>query len=498
MGKEKPLVASNGDMLITMFKLFDYQQKLVNGTRQALAEGNKGVLIVSPPGSGKSVVIAEIARLTTEKGGEVLFFVHRKELVNQIKDSFIKQGVNLNNCTIMTVGKVANRLETIPKPNLIIIDEAHHTRAKSYMKIVNYFKDVPRLGFTATPWRMSGKGFNDLYSSIVQGPQVEWLIEHNHLDDYTYVSRILGKKDLLKVSSTSDYTNNSMNQYVKSMNFGNMIKTYKEFAKDRKTIVYVPSIESARLIVSKFKENGFDAVKVDSKTNKADRERIMNDFKIGKIKILVNVDLISEGFDVPDCSCVIMLRPTKSLVLYLQQAMRCMRYQPHKKAIIIDHVGNFKSEEKVKVKYFGINNEIKTKIKKFPFGFPRDKRNWTINGRSKPTLSGDKGPPIKTCIFCFAIIPANSRVCPICGKKVPIKVKEKERSAISVLNLEDETKMKVLDSPDKHSDLFRTTYIVTQDPSTFNTYKQFLDYAKAKHYKPGWAYYHAKAKGLIR
>ena len=89
-------------------------------------------------------------------------------------------------------------------------------------------------------------------------------------------------------------------------------------------------------------------------------------------------------------------------------------------------------------------------------------------------------------------------MCPICGKKVPIKVKEKERSAISVLNLEDETKMKVLDSPDKHSDLFRTTYIVTQDPSTFNTYKQFLDYAKAKHYKPGWAYYHAKAKGLIR
>ena len=87
-----------------MFKLFDYQQKLVNSTRQALAEGHKGVLIVSPPGSGKSVVISEIARLTTEKGGNVLFFVHRKELVNQIKESFVKQSVDLSNCTIMTVG----------------------------------------------------------------------------------------------------------------------------------------------------------------------------------------------------------------------------------------------------------------------------------------------------------------------------------------------------------------------------------------------------------
>ncbi|WP_049160012.1 DEAD/DEAH box helicase [Lactobacillus gasseri] len=481
-----------------MYQLFDYQQKLVDGARKALAEGHQGVLIVSPPGSGKSVVIAEIARLTTEKGGEVLFFVHRKELVNQIKDSFIKQGVNLNNCTIDTVIKIANRLNRIPKPSLIIVDEAHHTRARSYIKIINHFSDVPLLGFTATPWRMNGKGFNDIYSSMVEGPQVEWLIEHKHLADYTYVSRILGNKKILKSNSISDYTGRSMDQFIKSINFGNMIDTYKQFAENRKTIVYAPSVKSANTIASKFKDNGFNAVEVNAKTNKLERAKIMKDFKAGKIKILVNVDLISEGFDVPDCSCVIMLRPTKSLVLYLQQAMRCMRYRPNKKAIIIDHVGNFETKERVKVKYFGQDNEIKTKVEKYSFGFPRDKRNWTINGRSKPTRSGDKGPPIKTCIFCFAIIPANSRVCPICGKKVPIKVKEKERSAISVLNLEDETKMKVLDSPDKHSDLFRTTYIVTQDPSTFNTYKQFLDYAKAKHYKPGWAYYHAKAKGLIR
>ena len=474
-----------------MYQLFDYQQKLVNQARDALAHKNKGVLIVSPPGSGKSVVIAEIAKLTTQKKNRVLFFVHRKELANQIRNTFEKEGVDLKLCTINTVMKVANHLSEIPRPSLIIIDEAHHTRAGSYLKILNYFKDVPRLGFTATPWRMNGNGFEDIYTKMVRGPQVQWLIDHHRLADYTYVSRSLGKNALLKVSSTGDYTQNSMDNFIKSINFGNMIETYKRFAKDRKTIVYAPSINSAHLIADQFNSFNFTAVEVDSKASKKDRDQIMNNFRKGKIKILVNVDLISEGFDVPDCSCVIMLRPTKSLVLYLQQSMRCMRYQPNKKAIIIDHVDNFQAEEKVKIKTFGSNGEIKEKTQKFPFGFPRDDRNWTISSRGKPT-SG-KSLAIKTCPFCFAVVMANCKVCPICGEKIPVK----ERTA-KKLNLNDDTKMEVLDSPEEHSKLFETKYILTQDPSKFTSMKQLSEYAKAKGYKPGWAYYRGKQMGLIR
>ena len=109
-------------VLSKMYQLFDYQRNLVNQTRDALAQGNKGVLIVSPPGSGKSVVIAEIARLTTQKENRVLFFVHRKELVNQIKNTIKKEGVDLKLCTINTVMKVANHLSEIPHPSLIIIN----------------------------------------------------------------------------------------------------------------------------------------------------------------------------------------------------------------------------------------------------------------------------------------------------------------------------------------------------------------------------------------
>ncbi|MCT7832364.1 MAG: DEAD/DEAH box helicase family protein, partial [Lactobacillus crispatus] len=175
-----------------MFQLFDYQQDLIDKARNALAAGNQGVLIVSPPGSGKSVVISEIAKLTVKKGGHVLFFVHRQELVKQIKDSFKQQGVDLNHCTILTVGKVANRLNILAKPDLIIVDESQHSRAKTYQKIFNYYSDVPRLGFTGSPWRLSGKGFKDIYSAMVLGPTAKWLIENKKLAPFTVYGYQLG------------------------------------------------------------------------------------------------------------------------------------------------------------------------------------------------------------------------------------------------------------------------------------------------------------------
>ena len=135
--------------------------------RQELAQKNKGVMIVSPPGSGKSVVIAEIARLTALKGNRILFFVHRRELTRQIEEAFINNGVDMSKVTIDTVQRVWNHIQSLEKPSLIIIDEAHHSKANTYKKILEYWPDVPRLGFTATPWRMSGEGFTDEYSSLV-------------------------------------------------------------------------------------------------------------------------------------------------------------------------------------------------------------------------------------------------------------------------------------------------------------------------------------------
>lgn len=343
-----------------MFQLFDYQQDLIDKARNALAAGNQGVLIVSPPGSGKSVVISEIAKLTVKKGGHVLFFVHRQELVKQIKDSFKQQGVDLNHCTILTVGKVANRLNILAKPDLIIVDESQHSRAKTYQKIFNYYSDVPRLGFTGSPWRLSGKGFKDIYSAMVLGPTAKWLIENKKLAPFTVYGYQLGDKSTLKSGSTGDYTKKSLNNYTKSIIHGDIVKSRLKFAKDRKTIIYCHSTSFSKEVAQSFRDAGINAVHADAKTPESKRDKIMVDFKEGKIKILCNVDLVSEGFNVPDCSCVVLLRPTQSLVIYLQQSMRAMRYQPNKHAIIIDQVGNFER-----------------------FGLPDTDYKWTLEDREK-------------------------------------------------------------------------------------------------------------------
>ena len=129
--------------------------------------------------------------MATDNGGHVMFMVHRRELVEQIMQTFIADGNNLQHCTIMTVGKIVHRMNRLPKPTLIITDETHHALAKTYQKIYEHYPDVARVGFTATPWRMSGKGFTSVYDDMIVGPEVQWLIDNHYLAAYTYYAPTL-------------------------------------------------------------------------------------------------------------------------------------------------------------------------------------------------------------------------------------------------------------------------------------------------------------------
>lgn len=449
-----------------MFKLFPYQQELVDKARQSLARGNHSVLLVSPAGSGKSVMIAEITRLAIEKGGHVMFMVHRKELVNQIVETFLKDDIDLNHTTIMTVGKIKHRLGKLPTPTLIITDETHHSLAKTYRDIYNWYADVPRLGFSATPWRLSGKGLKDVYDDMVEGPSVQWLIDHSYLAEFTMYGYDSGDDSQLKKSSTGDYTGRSMDDYAKTIIRGDVVKTWREKANGRKTIVYCHAVWFSKEVAQAFNDAGIKAAHVDSKTPAGERSQIMADFKAGKIMVLCNCDLISEGFNVPDCSCVVLLRPTESLVLYIQQSMRSMRFVPGKHAVIIDQVGNFKK-----------------------FGTPAAPHTWTLEDRKKKKKGnggGQSGPPVRTCEKCFAVIPAQSRICPICGAE--IEVTKTELDIDRDAKLDDVTQFKP----------FQANYIVTKRPSELKTRQELEEYAKAKGYRKGWIWYQMKSRGWVK
>lgn len=450
-----------------MYELHPYQKKLVQQTRKELANGKNSVLIQSPAGSGKSVVIAEIVRLTVKKGGHVLFMVHRKELVEQITNSFKENDVDLSHCTIMTVGRVKNRLGKLPKPTLIITDETHHSLAKTYRNIYKHYSDVPRIGFTATPWRMNGKGFRDVYDSMVMGPSVKWLISNKYLAPFKYYSVNLVNSDKLKKSSTGDYTNKSMDEAVGKTIFGDVINTYKKVANGQQAIVYAHSVEYSQIVADSFNQAGISARHVDAKTPSTKRKQIMTDFKAGKIKIICNVDLISEGFNAPDCSTVILLRPTASLVLFVQQSMRSMRYKPGKVATIIDHVANYSR-----------------------FGLPDDDFDWTLDDREKKRNGRkDDAPAIKTCDRCFRVVPAQSKICPFCGFEFEIEATEMQEDKNAKIEKIGEFKM-VAD--------YKNVKYGKMKVSDAKNPRDFYKIAKARGYRPGWAFKQAELRGMVK
>lgn len=445
-------------------QLRDYQLELVNKARDKLINGCHSVLVQSPAGSGKSVTMAEIAKRTTDNKQRVLFIVHRRELVEQITNTFTVHGVDMNLCVVGMVQTIKNRLEKLQTPNLILIDECHHSLAKSYRTICDYFSNAYLLGFTATPWRLSGEGFTELYDDIVLGKSVKWLIDNHRLAPYKYYSKNFLSSIKLQ-HSHGEFSNSSINKAFESLGktiYGDIVKEYQSKANGTKAIVYTHNVQTAYQVAKAFNESGYTAMAVDGTTDKQTRQLAMDKFRAGDVKILCNAELYGEGVDVPDCQTVMMLRPTESLSLYIQMSMRCMRYKENKQAIILDFVGNYLRHQ-----------------------LPDSNREWSLNAWKK---KGQRKKDIETvsirqCEECFAVIDGKLKQCPLCGAE--IKIKENKLSVDVLATLEEITQKTV--------DL---NYLALKQPKDLTTYKEFSDYAKLKGYKQGWVYYQCKIRNI--
>lgn len=442
-----------------MFKLHDYQQNLVIKTRESYINGYRAPCVVAPCGAGKSVIISEIARLTTEKGNRVLFLVHRRELIDQIKGTFEKNNVNMNLVTFGMVQTIVKRLDRTPVPALIITDENHHGMASSYRKIYDHFADIPKLGFTATPIRLNGSGLGDINDILIEEVDAEWLIANDFLSPYKYYAPRLIDTEQLKLNSMKEFSSTSIHNAMRNTVYGDVIKHYRQLADGEQAIAYCHSIIASKETAYAFNYNGIKAVHIDAKTPKQERDDIIQQFRDRNIQVLCNVDLIGEGFDVPDCSTVIMLRPTQSLSLFIQQSMRGMRYRPGKTSIIIDHVDNVRRH-----------------------GLPDAKREWSLNGIKK-TESGAT-IKVKQCTNCFAAYSPESSACPECGHVEEV-AERKDYDKDTAAELEQITEMDVEIKLD-----FR-------EPSDCKNMKELYELAKNRGYKPGWAYHQGKLLGFL-
>lgn len=424
------------------------------------------------------MIFSEIARRTTLKKNRVLFLVHRREILDQTITTFKKQKVDLNLTTLGMVQTLTRHIENIPEPRLIIVDEGHRALAKSYQRILKQFPKAIVLLFTATPHRTGRTQLDQIADDIIVGQSIHELTDKGFLAPFRYFQPPNDfDSKLLKRSSTGDFTNESMQEAMSTKIFGHIVKQYKRIADGMQAVVYTYSIDSAVEIARKFNSEGISAIEVDGTTSKEKRDLAVRKFREQEIKILVNVNLFTEGVDLPNVDCVIMARPTASLALYLQFSMRCLNPRPGKTAIIIDHANNFKT-----------------------FGYPDDDRDWKQaikSGKQKSkSLLTDSGISITTCDYCFAVVKASEvkdGKCPICGK--PIKVHEVK--PVSDVDLVEATKerQRLIKEIVKNNLLKE---VANKTVSELKSLSELQAYARLHGYKPGWSWYQAKRKGLIK
>ena len=376
-------------------ELRDYQQDLYDKTKDAFRAGKKRVLVCVGCGAGKSYIFARMAQQTK---GDVLVLTHRQELRDQTARLFADNGINARIEMILTE---ANRLGQYPKPALIITDEAHLSRSNSWMRVLDYY-DTHTVGFTATPVRLDGKPLGDIYDTLVTGVSVRWLIDHQRLAPYEYYAPTAVETDGLRVQC-GDYVIRDMEQLMTDRAiYSDVLKSWERFAKGEKTIAYCVSVKHAKETAEMFSAAGYPAVEIDGATPPKKRAEIMQDFRDGKITVLCNVGIISEGVSIDDVSCCLLLRPTESHALYWQQGMRSMRYQPGKVAKVIDCVGNYSRNPL-------FDAEVEWSL--------------TESVKKKPKINENGDFFIRTCPLCFKVF-KTAPVCPYCGSAYPLSPRE--------------------------------------------------------------------------
>lgn len=389
-----------------MIKLRPYQDRMIDAVRDSYRNGHQRVLMVSPTGSGKTVVFCYVAQKARDNRHRTMILVHRQELVDQtsrtLTDFGVPHGViaagrtadNSEPIQVASVQTLARRIDRVSEPDLIVIDEAHHAIAGSWRRVVERFASARVLGVTATPERLDGKGLRDVFSDLVRGPEVRDLVRDGHLSAPVYYAPP-GDIDIGSVQlRRGDYDTRSLESVMDAPKItGDAVDHYRRICPGKPAVVFCVSIAHADHVAQEFRRAGFRAATIDGTLSPEVRRDRVRSLGNGRLQVLTSCEIINEGFDLPIVSVGILLRPTQSLGLHLQQIGRVLRPAPGKdKAIILDHAGNLARH-----------------------GLAEDIRDWSLDGAEKRKKSAKAEDKVKTrqCPECFACHPWAS-ICPEC------------------------------------------------------------------------------------
>ncbi|NEQ29831.1 MAG: DEAD/DEAH box helicase [Leptolyngbya sp. SIO4C5] len=336
--------------------LRDYQERLLKAILEQWAHHRRG-LAQLPTGGGKTLLAAAIALEFAKRGERILFLAHRKELVFQAAEKIarttgastglILAGYPLEpdaQIQIASLQSLPTRLSSFESFGAVLIDEAHHTPAASYRKVLDAFPDSYVLGLTATPSRLDGTGFSDLFDFLVCGPTVAELIEQSYLSRFKLFASSNPMSTEGVRTRQGDYSAGDVareNNIVQLA--GDLVSAYQQRCPASRCLVFAINVSHSKAIAAQYRAAGIAAQHLDGRTPASDREAILRRFAIGEVKVLTNCSLFDEGLDIPAIEAVQIAKPTKSLVKWLQMVGRALRPAPGKDhAIILDHTNNWR------------------------------------------------------------------------------------------------------------------------------------------------------------
>jgi len=457
--------------------LRDYQVDVIRRFEEEVSKGNRRVLLVAPTGSGKTVIGGAIVSAYVDAGKKVLFWAHRRELVSQASRKLYDTGIDhgiiqaghptrpyepVQVASIQTLAARAlrSRRMDLPDADLLVVDEAHHIRASTYLELVEAYPNAVLLGLTATPCRGDGKGLGSVFDVIVECPSVQALIDAGHLVPTKVYAPATPDLKGVKIQS-GDYAIGQLEKRVDTPELvGDIVTHWNRLAERRKTVVFATGVDHSVHIRNCFRESGVVAEHIDGNTPVGERAEILAKLSRGEVDVVSNCMVLTEGWDQPDVSCLVLARPTKSLGLYRQMIGRVLRPAPGKDhALILDHSGAV-----------------------FQHGFAEDDIEWTLSendkaiNREERNSKGElKKREFATCPECKAVI-LRGDPCGACGWQ--------PRPKAEVYKFRDGDLAQV----DRYG---RVSH---HNPDQTRWLAELRHIGKERGYKPGWAAFKFKEK----
>ena len=454
-----------------MITLRPYQSEGIQRIRDAFVSGAQAPLYVLPTGAGKSVIFSAIAESSEKRAKRVLILAHRVELVDQIvsaldafdvRPDIIAAGYSRRKgrvtghsttrpIAVASVQTLINRMDDYPEPTLIICDEAHHVAGGNmWSQIIRRYRTAKVLGVTATPVRLDGCGLGSQFDRLLIGPSVSELIAGGYLaKPRVFAPPSVDTSGLHVRAGDFKADESSALMDVPSIT-GDALAHYKKHGERQPALIFCTSVAHAHHVAEKFRLHGIPSIALDAGTSHDVRRMAVKDFRDKKILALASCDLFSEGFDAPGVHIGIMLRPTASLGLFLQQVGRVLRPADGKQyATILDHAGNTQRH-----------------------GLPDEYREWALDKDIAPKKKPDN-TSIKVCPKCFAASPSRAAFCVECKHEFEVKPRqsltEKEGELVEITAVELAKKRE------------------RREQGRAATLEQLKEIARIKGHKPGWA-----------